>query len=77
MRDVPARPRARIELAQAAAQVAQQRLRSCPIRDFGFLTESNGEHIGDRAFLDHKRAVHVGFAELKLGIEENAPFGAA
>ena len=77
MCDVASRPRPWIELAQAAAQIAQQRLRSRPVGDLGSLAACDGEDVGDGAFLDHERTVHVGFAELKLGIEENSPFSIA
>jgi hypothetical protein len=33
------------------------------------------EQIGDRAVLDHQAAVHVGFAELELGLEQHAELG--
>ena len=41
------------------------------------LAERNGEHVGDRAFLDHEGAVHIGFAEFQFRIEQDAPFGGA
>ncbi len=47
------------------------------MRHLGLLTQRDGEHIGDRALLDHETAVHVGFTELQFGIEENAPLGGA
>ena len=34
------------------------------------LAKHDGEHVGDGALLDDERAVHVGFAELQLGIEQ-------
>ena len=67
----------RIELVQASVQVAQKSLQPRPVRNLGVLAKANGEHVGDRALLDHESAVHVGFAKLKLGIEKNSPFGAA
>ena len=77
MRDVAARAPARIELLEAAVQVAQQPLRPRPVRHLGALAEHDGKHVGDRALLDDERAVHVGFAEFELGIEQNGPFGRA
>src|SRR6266568_3243130 len=47
------------------------------MRNVGVLAQTNGEHVGDGALLDHEAAVHVGFAELEFGIEQNAPFGGA
>ena len=35
------------------------------------------QKIGDRALLDHQGAVHVGFAELQLRIEQDGELGAA
>src|SRR5216683_5213739 len=77
MCDVAARSRAWIELAQPAAQIAQQRLRSRPIGDFRSLTARDGEHVCNCTFLDHERTVHVRFAKLELRIEENSPFSLA
>ncbi len=77
MRHIAARAPARIELLQTAVQEAQQPLRPRPVRYVGLLAEADGQHVGDRALLDHESAVHVGFAELEFGIEENSPFGGA
>ena len=35
------------------------------------------QEIGDRALLDHQVAIHIGFAELELGIEQDGELGAA
>ncbi len=77
MRHVVARAPARIELLQAAVKVTQQPLRPRPVRHVGILAEHYGEHVGDRAALDHEGPVHIGFAEFEFGIEENSPLGAA
>ena len=77
VRHIVAGAPARVELAEAPLQVAQQILRPRPVRNLGLLAETNGEHVGDRAFLDHEGAVHIGFAELEFGIEQDAPFGGA
>src|SRR5689334_9035605 len=54
MRDVAARPWTRIKLAQTAPQIAQQPLRSCPVRNLRLLAEGNSENVGDRTFFDHE-----------------------
>ena len=77
MRHVAARAPARIELAEAPGEVAEEPLQPRPVRHVGILPEHDGEHVGDRALLDHESAVHVGFAELQFGIEQDAPFGGA
>ena len=41
------------------------------------LAQHDGKQIRDRALLDLHRAVHVGFAELELGIEDDAELGRA
>ena len=33
------------------------------------------EKFRNRALLDHEAAIHVGFAQSELGVEENVPFG--
>ena len=43
----------------------------------GGLAEHDRKQVGDRAFLDPQGAVHIGFAELDLGIEQHAAFGGA
>src|SRR5674476_1336053 len=77
MRHVVARAPARIELLQTAVKKAQQPLRPCPVRNVGILAKHDGKNVGDRAPLDHERAVHIGLAEFELGIEENSPLGRA
>ena len=77
MRHVVARAPARIELLQTAVKEAQQPLRPRPVRNVGILAKHDGQHVGDRAPLDHERAVHIGLAEFELGIEENSPLGCA
>ena len=74
MRDIVPGAAAPVELAQAAAQIAQQLERPGPRRrrDGGAL--QHREHVGDRALLDDQRAVHVGLAEPELGIEHDAAF---
>ena len=49
--------------------------RSNPAGGFCILSEHDREDVGDRALLDHQRAVHVGFAEFEFGIEHDAEFG--
>ncbi len=69
MRHVISGAPAWIELLKAALKVAQQPLRPRPVRNLGLLAKHDGEHIGDRALLDHERPVHVGLAEFECRIE--------
>ncbi len=79
MRHVASRPRRRIELLQTAMEVAEQPLRARPKRRLAAdaLVQHDGEHLGDRALLDHHRAVHIGFAEFDLGIDQDTAFRGA
>src|SRR6476646_8509666 len=77
MRDIAARARARIELRDAAAEIADEPLWPRPLRQFGLLPKYDGEHVGDGAFLHHDSAVHIGFAEFELGIYHYAAFRCA
>src|SRR5712691_3567559 len=77
VRDVAPRPRARIELLQAAIEKTDEPLQ---LRPRGWpavatLTKHDGKDVGDRALLDHDAAIHVGFAESQLGIDEDATLG--
>ena len=49
----------------------------CPGRRhaIGGLAEHDRQQVGDGAVLDPERAVHVGFTELDLGVEEHAALG--
>jgi hypothetical protein len=77
VRSVAARAPTRIELLQTAIDVTPQPLRAAPIGNFGILAERDGKNVGDGAFFDDKTTVHVSFAELEFGVEQNAPFGRA
>src|ERR1700679_3748857 len=64
MRNVVARARSKIELLQAAEQVAYEP-RQRPIRyGNGLLTQQHCDHVSYRALLDDEAAVHVRLAEL-------------
>ena len=39
------------------------------------LAEHNGEQVGDRAPLEDDAAIHVGFTEPELGIDEDTALG--
>ena len=71
--DITPRPGGQIELLQPALEVAGEPLRTSPDRrhSVGRLAEHEGKEIGDCAFLDLQRAVHVGFADLHLGVEHH------
>ncbi len=64
---------ARVELLQVAHEVAQPPPRFGKARHDFRLVHHDGEHIGNRAVLDHESAVHPGFAEGKFRIEQNPP----
>ena len=72
MRHIAPRARARVKLLQPPEQVAHEPPRQRPSRcgDM-FLPQQQREHIGDRALLDDERAIHVGFAQSKLRIEQD------
>ena len=73
MGDVALRPRPRIELLQAAIEIADEPLRLRPQRRraVAALAEHDGEDVGDRALLDDDAAIHIGFAEPELGIDQD------
>ena len=72
MRDIAPRPRAQIELLHAAEQVAHRPRRQRPFRRGDlFLPHQDRQHVRDRALLDDESAVHVGFAQPQLGIEQD------
>ena len=77
MRDVAPRARRQIELPQPPVEIPQHHCRRAQPggHAVGGLAEHDGKQVGDRAFLDPQRAVHVGFAELELGIEQHAALG--
>ena len=63
MRDIVARAGPRIELLQAAEQIAHEPRRQRPVRRRDpLLPQQDRKHVGDRALLDDERAVHIGFA---------------
>ena len=60
-----------VQLLQAAEQIAHQP-RQRPIRRGDrILTQQDREHLGNRALFDDQRAVHIGFAELQFGVQQN------
>ena len=75
---VAARALARVVLLKPAPLLARARAWSRPPRAFvhGVLAEDQFKKVCDRALVDHKRAVHVGFAKLKLGVEEDRALNA-
>ncbi len=77
MRDVALRPRRHIELLQPPVEKEQPPLQPRPARRHavGGLAEHDREQVGDRALLHPQRAVHVGFPEPDLGIEQHAALG--
>src|SRR5262249_22252836 len=77
VRRVAPRWGARIELLDAAMEVADEPLQPRARRQsvFAALTEHDGKDIGDRALFDDDAAIHVGFAESQRWIEEDATLG--
>ena len=72
MRDIAPRPGPRIELLHAPEQVAPEPRRQRPSRRGDvLLPQQDCQHVRDRALLDDERAVHIGFAQPELGIEQN------
>jgi hypothetical protein len=76
VRCIASRSPARIELPDAAMEVADEPCQPRPPRQtFAALTEYDGEDVGDRALFDDDAAVHIGFTELQRGIEQDATLG--
>ena len=75
MSDIVSRAAAPIELPDAPAEIAQPPLQPGPARQHVGLIEQDFERIRDRAVLDHKRAVHKGFAERQFRIEQDPALG--
>jgi hypothetical protein len=64
MGDIAPRARARIELLHPAEQVARKLQWHSPLRRRDvILPQQNGQQIRDRALIEDKRAIHIGFAE--------------
>ena len=74
VRDIASRLPSRVELRYSAMEVADQPLRPSPTGS-ARLARYDGEHIGDRALLDDDAAIHVGFTEPELGIEQDTALG--
>src|SRR4029077_5273790 len=73
MGDVVAGAGSWIELLQATEQIAHEPRQQGPDwRNKPFLPEQERQHVDDRAAFDDKSAVHIGFAEFHLGIEQHA-----
>ena len=78
MRDVAPRAAARIELLRPPAQDSACSHAAAPRRrTLGASGRGRCEQVRDRAVFDHQPAVHIGFAEPQLGIEQHAALGAA
>src|SRR5262249_6911766 len=77
VRRVAPRPRARIELFDAAMEVADEPLQPRQRRRsvLAALTDHDGKDIGDGALFDENTAVHISFAESQGRIEEHAALG--
>src|SRR3954463_7747555 len=75
MGDVVAGTAAPVELPHAPAEIAQPPLQPGPARQHLRLVEREGGPTRDGAVLDHKCAVHIGFAERQLWIEQNPALG--
>jgi hypothetical protein len=76
VRGVAPRSPARIELFNAAQQIADEPAQPYPPgRALAALTEQDGKDVGDRARFDDNAGIHIRFAEFQCGIEEDAPLG--
>jgi hypothetical protein len=75
--DVPTRPPSQIELRDPPPREPHRRDRRRPPSPSGSVLVPRHEidEVGDRAALDRERAVHIGFAELEIGIEQHGPLG--
>src|SRR5688572_24709410 len=71
MRDIALRLGLRIALLPAALEIAQEIKRAAPALRLGVVLAKDMEHVGDGAFFDDQRAVHIGFAEFQFGIEQH------
>jgi hypothetical protein len=77
MRDVALGAAAQIELLEPPPDEPRPVERMGPAQRVAVARpHRHREQVGDRALLDHEGAVHVGFAELELGLEQNADLGA-
>jgi len=72
--DISLRTIARIELLKPAAKVAQKPLWLCPPRRIAgaVLRQRQCQNLGNRSLFNDKRAIHIGFPEPEVGVEENA-----
>ncbi len=73
VRHIAPRAGAQVELLQPPEQIAYQPSGQRPgwCGDM-VLPQQDREHVGDRALLDDERAIHIGFAQSKLWIEQDA-----
>src|SRR5438067_3899894 len=77
VRDVTPGARAQIQLHQTAVEKSRKPWNACRAAGAALsaLSEQDGKDIGNRAALDDDPAGHIGFAESKLGVRENAELG--
>ena len=74
--DIAQRARTRIELMQPPEQIPHSPQGNGPTRHrYPSLPEQQRQHIGDRALLDDEIAVHVGFTQAQLGVQQYRPLG--
>jgi len=77
MRDVAARTAAQVELLEPSPCQPQRVERAPPAQGPAVVAAHRQfKQIGDRAFLHHEGAGHIGFAELELGLEQDRDLGA-
>ena len=77
MRDVAARTAAQVELLEPSPCQPQRVERAPPAQGPAVVAAHRQfKQIGDRAFLHHEGAGHIGFAELELGLEQDGELGA-
>src|SRR6266508_877600 len=70
-------PDTSVELLQPAPKVAREPLRPRPARGSAGapLGQRQSKEVVYRSLFDDEGTVHIGFAKLELGVEENPPLG--
>jgi hypothetical protein len=77
MRDIATGAATRIELLEVAPKKTQHplRLRPAPRCSDMALAEDESEEVGNRSLFDDENPIHIGFAKLQFGIDEDVALG--